>query len=339
MNNKKTGFLPSEIFKAIEEAKQRNPKDKNGYGAIRINMENTKEYSSTVYIPLEIYQNNEWRRLNVRIIGITHKGRIQALNEGEWARNKTNYLKITTRFLASDYFQFKNKTEEYGKLKLWLNSAVSAHVEKHQRKGDIDPDKKFIPNVRLEKKTKKGTKTIKTPIEDPDINIQIKFKRKTPQEKHKDPNTEFDIDILDAENLQSGPDGKKKFMPLKVEDEYGNKYPINNGNIHKAIPGGSILSGVENLGSVCVHNFGISCLSSWDMLMVKRPVNRGVTQDDFDEDEINAIAGGVAKPMETSENPVDSDEDMVDAFQDINIENNENDENDENNENEEDLDF
>src|SRR5271170_1221664 len=83
-------IYPSDVVAAVEAAKKRNPKDKNGYSAFRLNFKaaKTPKNGRATYYPFEILLDDPrgWQKTILKFMNLTHVGKIAPLEERAKAR-------------------------------------------------------------------------------------------------------------------------------------------------------------------------------------------------------------------------------------------------------------
>ncbi len=310
-------IYPSDVKAAREAAIARNPSDKNGYGAMRINFTGKKEPKGgrVTYYPWEINlaDGRGWKKVDkLYFMNLKHVGKINELSE----RSKQGGVPDIALLFKDDYTYKRLKTvngqkvevlEEYGKEKAWLSRAFVAHVKKHQQKNEFSQSAPVRVNVKHERETKdpKTGKITKEPISPGNINISIPFKGIDGNDAlKKDPKTKFQCEILDVERKKApGSFDPKKEWPFEVAMVRGqvktdqgmvNTAPeeLCNANIHKFLRGGSECSGFDNMGDVCLSNMGISNPSKAQVLMVKQSMSQAVAPTSISSDDLDMIGGG-----------------------------------------------
>lgn len=307
-------IYPSDVLAAVEAAKKRNPKDKFGYSAVRVNFKGAHQAKNgrATYYPFEILLDDArgWQKVVVQFMNLTHVGKIAPLDE----RIKNDVSDI--QFLFKGNYTFNRvrtnpdgtKTEvvePYGQAKIFLCRAFVAHIQMHIKKKELKEDK-IIGNVKFEKTLKdKNGKMIGTEEFDvPNINVQIPtIGGEDKKVSGKDPKTKFRCTILDVTKPCKVVDPKKdwpfeaaKAKKYKVTDEGREEYEeeLNNGNVHLFLRGGSLISGFDDMGDVCVSNMGISNPSKISVCMVKQSVIERVSAAQFSQDDFAQIAGAAA---------------------------------------------
>lgn len=328
--DKKNHSYPSEILQAIDAAKKRVPKDLNGYSAFRINVASRKDSSKTSYVPFEVnLVGRGWTPVVLKFFNMKHVGKIKALNDPNDPRSSSVVADVALLF-KGDYVYTRVKTnpdgtkddkykEQYGRVKQLICNAFVYHVKQWQAKGQhFDSKSMIIPNVKttrefMDPKTKK--KMVEK-IDPPNINVQLKFKTGSDQAANTaaktKPETQFKCPILDVRYPHKpGVKSDWVYEEAMLTDANGNRtIPVDNGNIHLFIKGGSMISGVDNMSSVCISQGKISLPSVLDVCMVLPAKPQRTSQSDFNEDDMATI-GNIDDPE-----PVKPDSDIKTDYTD-----------------------
>lgn len=328
-------IYPSDYFKARDLAISKNPKDKNGYGAFRIVGKASMPNAGGTFYPFEVYLDDtrKWKPVSVKFTNLTHVGKILPLEDR--AKNTVQDIAVlfkgdyTYERLVDDLTpdgsvqkgpdgkpKKKKIIEEYGKSKDFICNAFMAHVRKHMDKGEMfTKDKPITPNVKHEQKKKDSNgKITYEKVEPANINVGLKFTdSSTESKKRKD--TKFKALILDAsrptERVKDTdwPFEVAKSRFIRKNDDGSSTEVVedlNNGNIHHFLRGGSILSGFDRMGSVCI-NATVSLPSSLEVVIVKKAAPQSHTASAFDADEFASIAGAKADEPKPSSTMLSSD--------------------------------
>jgi len=103
----KRSLLPNDVLKAIQRARKKNPKDKYGDGAFRINVARTRAFQNkndkkrkATYIPFEIHHNGEWIGVNIRVMNVKTEAGVKEPEEREYGisltfRQSSSFLQKT----------------------------------------------------------------------------------------------------------------------------------------------------------------------------------------------------------------------------------------------------
>lgn len=324
-------IYPSDCEAAIELAKSKNVNDKFGFSAVRINFAGKKEPKNgrTVYYPFEIFLDEErkWQRVTLKFMNLTHVGKVSPLEE----RAKGQVQNIALLFKGNyTYKRLKSMpngakvevTENYGAVKEWLCKAFMAHVRRYQQKHEqFDDAAKVIPNVKTERKEKdKNGKFVMVPISPSNINVNIPFAGEESDASKKDPKTKFKCPILDITRQKKGfnpksewpfEDARARYTVVTDAGKQDVEEELNNGNIHRFLRGGSLITGFDSMSDICVSAMGISLPSKVDVIFVKQSAPQRFTANNFSQDDWDSIAGAKAPddPKLIGENgvPIDTD--------------------------------
>ena len=318
--------LPSDIENARELARKKNPQDKNGFGAFRINFNSGKnnQQGTTNYLPFEVYLDDKrgWKKCILMFMNLTHVGRINPLEE----RMKQQVQDIAFLFKA-DYKYTRQKklpngetvdvVENYGAVKDYICSAFMAHVRKYQAKKEYFKEGvKIIPNVKhtREVKQRDGKFTVEA-ITPGNINVGIPFaveKGGDANAAKRDPRTKFRCKILDVQRPkmnkskddwpfeEAGIVRKVQTAPNQWEDKFE---PLTNANVHEFIRGGSMISGFDNMSDICISSMGISLPSKIDTCMITKAVPQRAGASNFAESDFAAITNIKAPVVEDDSAP------------------------------------
>jgi len=309
-------IYPSDIFAAADafEAKLKASYEKKGtpekktnpFGAFRINFESPTTSTHTSYFKFEVnlIDGRGWTPVSLKFFNLKHVGRISALNGDKLPRSKAQVQAVQVLFKEDYVFTRKAQkdgkvrtiTERYGAVKSLINDAYLQHVKLAKRKGNLPSNANVTSIVKREKNQKndKGINT-KVKIDGPgNINVNIKFfAEKGKQPDTMDPNTTFRCPILDARFKRvNRTNDDWAWDDAKLEDADGERtITLNNGNIHQFLRGGSLISGVENMGAVCLSQgqTKISLPCKLDVCIVRPAAAQRVSQSDFDESDMDSI--------------------------------------------------
>jgi hypothetical protein len=322
-------IYPSDIEAARDAAIKVNPKDVNGYAAFRISIENKTQnkVGNTTYVPFEVNLGERgWHKVIIKFLNLKHVGKIAPLED----RIKGKVQDISLLF-KGDYTFERVKTdstgkkvtiiERYGLVKDYVCKAYMAHVRKYQIKNQLFSNtQKIIPNVKHTKevKDKFGNITYENLIP-ANINVSIPFEPAGPagDAYKKDGKTKFKTLLLDAtkekKNVAAGAwPFEVATISSKIKGDDGSSAtiedPINNGNIHLFLRGGSLISGFDNMSDICISQGGISLPSKLDTAIVKQGTMARVGANNFDSDDFASIKG--AQNVEEPKSNADGDSDF-----------------------------
>lgn len=308
-------IYPSDIEAARDAAIKIAPKDVKGYSAFRINLESKKQnkVGNTTYIPFEVNLGERgWQKVIIKIVNNKHVGKINDLE----ARIKGGVQDCAVLFKGTDTYE-RTKTdpktgakikiiENYGAVKEYICDTFMAHVRKYQAKGQFfSQTAKVIPNVKRTKEVKNPkTGEIKIePIVPANINVGISFVDGTSTEAKKIRTTKFKTVILDAtKEKKTVKPGEFPFeaatVEIKIKGDDGSVAsifePINNGNIHQFLRGGSLITGFDDMSDVCISQGGISLPSKLSVAIVRQATMARVNANNFNDDDYASIKGATA---------------------------------------------
>jgi hypothetical protein len=321
MSDKIVTIYPSDIEAARDAAIKASPKDVNGYSAFRIDVskKTQNKAGNTTYIPFEVKLVDErgWQKVMIKFMNLKHVGKISSIDERLKAKQKIMEVQLlfkadyTYERIATDpKTGAKTKViERYGAVKDYICKAYMAHVRQYKTKGVLfRKDDKIFPNVMHEKEKKdaQGNITIEK-IEPANINTKFEFvgvaNGETSENMKRDPKTKFKTLILDATKPKK-PSGagdwpfELAMVEKKIRGDDGSTassfVPIDNGNIHEFVRGGSLITGFDKMDSVVISTSGISLPSKLDVVIIKPATPVRANASNFSEDDFASIAGAQA---------------------------------------------
>lgn len=313
--DRKPQIYPSDIFAAADAYTKRvkaktGKEPSNAYGAFRINFARATNTTFTTYLPFEVnLVEHGWTPLSLKFLNLKHVGRIAELSGGKFPRKDAKVKAVNLLFKEDYVFDRQTRQngktvvikEPYGKAKDLIDKAYLMHVKRYQKSQNGQtpklPASQIIPLVKRHRNEGEGFNKKPVPIVGPgNINVSLKFKtEKDKQPDQTDPNLGFRCPILDARHDRANrKPGEWVKDDAKLPDANGDlTIPVNNGNIHAFIRGGSLISGVDNMGAVCLSQGKISLPSKLDLCIVRPAKPQRVSQSDFDDDDMATIDGAV----------------------------------------------
>lgn len=327
MNNQV--LYPSEILDAVNHAK--SDKDKNGYSAFRIGVDRFKKADLVTYYPFEVKVRGSdghynWTPVSLKFVNLTHVGRILPLAGGDLNRATKKIYSVTLLFKGNYEYTRAGPnntrvTEQYGLAKQIISKAFEAHANFARRNGHITKNTKIIGNVKFTQEVKEGNKNVTKTLDTPNINIGLRFAGKITDEQGVKNETKaetlFQCKILDA-NRPKDKYGREEFSfhDAMLQDDSGEyTVPICNGNIHRFIRGGSIITGVENMRSCSLSNMGFSLPATCEVIFVKQAMATRIAPSIFANDFADIM--GAETPI-LIEEPVAKDAEIPTEFDSVN---------------------
>lgn len=274
-----------EILQAIAHAKKVNPKDTYGEGAFKIDVQNTKVTDMVRYVPVHINVfcgkddsgEDKWEFVpfNVRFRKVTTRNKIPTLQE----RQSSTIKSVTLQFrnTSKSYWVTKGGKEEEDP----IGEALVASEKIIRRKITRLLKNKTLTNrvtnvnlfVQYEKKDR-NTEEVLAVFEEPIIRMEIKFRKPNKDATNVEATAEpWQCTIYDATKprpANQSPPGEPRFYPATVGFAEGDEYPVNYGNIHTFIRGGSSITGFLNLSQISLSGQGISLTPRFSTLVVKK---------------------------------------------------------------------
>jgi hypothetical protein len=127
--------------------------------------------------------------------------------------------------------------------------------------------------VQYEKKDR-NTEEVLAVFEEPIIRMEIKFRKPNKDATNVEATAEpWQCTIYDATKprpTNQTPSGEPLFRPATVGFGEGDEYPVNYGNIHTFIRGGSSITGFLNMSQISLSGQGISLTPRFSTLIVKK---------------------------------------------------------------------
>lgn len=270
---------PNEVLQAIEYAKTQDPIDKNGDGAFFINTDNCRDTGKTSYMDFKVLKkqpDNKWKLVSMNLKFKDLTTRKNNLPPNDPKRDKVTFIdkSHSLQFLASDVCKTTAKNakgeivthiEEYGRAKVAIYKAFSRLVKKGLlEKKIIAPKKKNIcTTVQFVRKGKsQNSPPIK--IDDPIIRVDIPFPKikntETIELTAKPKCTIYDATKkIEPNNPKYNPKGfNYEIATIENPDDANAPFELNYTNLGTFLRAGSIVSGVDQMSSVCLSASGIS---------------------------------------------------------------------------------
>ncbi len=326
MNN--VVLYPSDILDAVEYAKSINPKDKNGYSAFRIDYNKGKPMDTVTYYPFEVRVKGAdgqyfWTPVNLKFVNLTHVGKTLPLTGGDNNRTSKKFFQVALLFKGNYEYTRAGPnrsriTEKYGLAKQLISKAFEAHTAVGKREGFVPKALRAIGNVKYTYKVTEGNKVIEKPLDTPNMNIGLRFAGKVTDAQgikvETKPETKFQCMILDAGRQKDRvAQGEFPFHEAMLEDENGEfTIPVNNGNIHAFLRGGSIITGVESMKTCCKSNLGFSLPSYCDVIIVKKAVSVRVAPAVFADDFADIVGAETPAAIEEKSSTAPESADTTD---------------------------
>jgi len=289
----KPSVLPNDILRAIVEARKKDPKDKHGDGAFRIDksrlrvfQNKTDKKKKATYIPFQVHVRGEWVGVNIRILGVKTESSLKAPEEREYG--------VTLSFRKSSTFTRKDKktgddvVERYGEAVVAAYDAFQRIVKRMVDDGELEHSKpEALSRVQYEAKKKNDAgKIVKEVLEDPIFRVDLRTN---------DDDSEFtDLkdDIRDVRRKMKKPMAGEQ-MPydraLDGPDNDPESQPLTPLTAHTFFKMKTPCFGVHCMDQACMSNTGISTPSYFPLLAAKKPKGARPTYEaHFDKDEMDA---------------------------------------------------
>lgn len=289
----KPSVLPNDILRAIVEARKKDPKDKHGDGAFRIDKSRLRAFQNktdkkkkAVYIPFQVHVRGEWVGVNIRVLGVKTESSLKAPEEREYG--------VTLSFRKSSTFTRKDKktgeevVERYGEAVVAAYEAFQRIVKRMVDDGELENGKTdALSRVQYEAKKKNDAgKIVKETLEDPIFRVDLRTN---------DDDSEFtDLkdDIRDVRRKMKKPKAGE-LMPydraLDGPDDDPESQPLTPLTAHTFFKMKTPCFGVHCMDQACMSNTGISAPSYFPLLAAKKPKGARPTYEaHFDKDEMEA---------------------------------------------------
>jgi hypothetical protein len=264
---------PTEVFAAIEEAKRRNPKDKFGDGAFRIDIANIRASKNglTRYISFQILKkkpsgNWEYVPLNLSFMNLNTTARI--LPPGD-AKKKYAGARLQYTMNRST-FKREGVEQKYGAAKEAIYDSFRRMISRLLQSGKLNNHNTKIASCIQTERVVDSLSQKKEKLEKGKeiIRVEIPFTKVTEGSVSSIAVTETPkCDIYDAEKKKKVLQKKDEF-PLELAVNVDGS-PLTYGNIHEFVTCGSACSGLDCMDSVCLSGQGISLPSKVTLLIVK----------------------------------------------------------------------
>jgi hypothetical protein len=273
----KPSLLPNDILHAITEARKRNPKDKHGDTAFRIDKARMKAFQNktdkkrkAIYIPFQVQHRGDWVGINLRVMNVKTTAGVRAPEEREYGLDLT--FRQSSSFSRKDRKTGKEVVEHYGE-------AVVACYEAFQRICDRMVAAEELTGKKTDALTKvqydadgrdeKGVKTgKKEKLEDPIFRVGL---RMTQDEAEF---TDLKDDIRDVRRkLKKVPKGEIMPYDLALDgpEEDADSKPLTPLTCHEFFRNKTPVFGVHCMDQVCISNQGISVPGTFSLLAAKKP--------------------------------------------------------------------
>lgn len=289
----KPSVLPNDILRAIVEARKKDPKDKHGDGAFRIDKSRLRAFQNktdkkkkATYIPFQVHVRGEWVGVNIRVLGVKTESTLKAPEEREYG--------VTLSFRKSSTFTRKDKktgdevVERYGEAVVAAYEAFQRIVKRMVDDGELENGKTdALSRVQYEAKKKNDAgKVVKETLEDPIFRVDLRTN---------DDDSEFtDLkdDIRDVRRKMKKPKAGE-LMPydraLDGPDDDADSQPLTPLTAHTFFKMKTPCFGVHCMDQACMSNTGISAPSYFPLLAAKKPKGARPTYEaHFDKDEMEA---------------------------------------------------
>lgn len=292
-------ILPSEIFEAIGYAKQKDPTDKHGDGAFKLDYGNIRlgKQGGIRYADFDVLKKNkagEWKYipLNLKFMNLLTKAKIYPPNH-----EKKKIPGARLQFSGSSTYFDKGKEERYGAAKIAIYAAFARIIKKllNQKTINNGSNNKICSTIQTEAIIDEKTKATKK-LDDPIIRVDIPFdSQQSGNQKIIKADASPKCEIYDAcKKLKDIPKGQWPFERATFE-----KTPLNYTNIGEFITAGSSCSGVDCMNSVSLSNMGISLASKITLAVIKhsdgfKPQPTSI----FSIDEFDEMAGATTETIE-----------------------------------------
>jgi len=289
----KPSLLPNDILHAITEARKRNPKDKHGDSAFRIDKSRMKAFQNktdkkrkAIYIPFQVHHRGEWIGTNIRIMNVKTTSGVREPEQREYGLDLT--FRQSSSFTRKDRKTGKEVVEHYGEAVVACYEAFQRICNRMVEDGELTgKNTAALTKVQYEAegRDEKGHKTgSKVKLEDPMFRVSLRT--------NQDENEFVDLkdDIRDVRRkLKKVPKGEMMPYDLALDgpsDDEDSK-PLTPLTCHTFFRAKTPVFGVHCMDQACISNQGISVPGSFTLLAAKKPRgSRPAFESHFDADEV-----------------------------------------------------
>lgn len=288
----KPSVLPNDVLRAINEARKKDPKDKHGDGAFRINLDKMRAYQNekdkkkkSSYAPFEVNIRGQWLPLNFRVMNAKTTAGVKDPEKREYG--------VDLQFRRSTTFTVKNSKGEDEEQK--YGEAVCASYEAFGRLANkaITDGKLKNSNPTVHSKVQYVAKNKDTRkeenLEDPIFRVDLRTDRET-----NDPQfTDLKDSIRDVRRkLDKIPKGAVMPYDLALDPE---GLPLTPATVHTFFKAGTPCFGVHCMDQMAIAGSGFSVPGFFTLLAAKKPNGKRPTfENHFTQDEVNQWADAEA---------------------------------------------
>jgi len=283
----KPSVLPSDILRAINDARKKDPKDKHGDAAFRIDKSRLRAFQNkndkkrkAVYIPFQVHVRGEWVGINIRIMNVKTEASIKQPEEREYGVDLV--FRKSSKFVRKDRKTNKEIEELYGEAVIAVYEAFQRIVNKMVQAGELEnKDTTALSKVQYTAKNKETKKDEN--LEDPIFRVALRVGEDGTF-------TDLQDEIRDVRRALDKKEAKGAAMPyglaLDAPEEDGGK-PLTPDTVHTFFRNKTPVFGVHCLDQVCLSTQGISVPGFMSLLAGKKPKGAKPTYDaHFDKDEM-----------------------------------------------------
>jgi hypothetical protein len=299
----KPSVLPNDVLRTITDARKKDPKDKHGDSAFRINYERMRMHQNkmdkkkkSAYIPFEVNIRGQWLPFNLRVMNAKTTAGIKAPEERD------------LQFRRSSTFTIRNTKGEEEEQK--YGEAVCAGYEAFGRlaaKGLADGKLKNT-NTTIHSKIQYKINSTGEDLEDPIYRVELRTDRDS-----NDPQfTDLKDNIRDVRRkLDKIPPGA--VMPYDLALDSDDK-PLTPATVHTFFRSGTPCFGVHCMDQVSIAGSGFSVPGYFSLLAAKKPKGkRPAFENHFTQEEVQQWADAEAYE---EDGDADAGEDGADGAED-----------------------
>jgi hypothetical protein len=289
----KPSLLPNDVLHAIKEARKRNPKDKHGDSAFRIDKARMKAFQNkndkkrkAIYIPFQVYHRGDWIGVNFRVMNVKTTSGVKAPEEREYGLDLT--FRQSSTFTRKDRKTGNEIIEHYGEAVIACYEAFQRICNRMVEDGELTgKNTTALTKVQYEAtaRDENGRETGgKVKLEDPMFRVGLR----TNQDE--DEFTDLKDDIRDVRRkLKKIPKGEVMPYDLALdgpEDDPDSK-PLTPLTCHTFFKAKTPVFGVHCMDQSCISNQGISVPGTFSLLAAKKPKGaRPAFESHFNAEEV-----------------------------------------------------
>lgn len=284
----KPSVLPNDILRAINEARKKDPKDKHGDGAFRIDKSRLRAFQNkndkkrkAVYIPFQVHVRGEWIGLNIRIMNVKTEASIKEPDQREYGIDLS--FRKSSKFTRKDRRTGEDVEELYGEAVVAIYEAFQRIVDRMVAAKELEnKDTSALTKVQYTAKNKDTKK--EEPLEDPIFRVTLRVGEDGTftdlQDEIRDVRRKLDPKLAKGAAMPYG-------LALDGPEEDANSKPLTPDTVHTFFRNKTPIFGVHCMDQVCLSTQGISVPGFMSLLAGKKPKGAKPTYDaHFDKDEM-----------------------------------------------------